>query len=340
MGGSESKPTVSESKYSENTTSVEVMKDFGESAKGRSVIVTGGNCGLGFETCRALAEYGASVVIACRNPQLGQEAVDKIKAQHPEADISTLALDLASFASIDQFVEAYLALQKPLHLLINNAGVMACPKSFTKDGHELQLGVNHFGHFRLTMKLIDLLKSSSTTANPSRVVNVSSAAHYAFAPKDTPIRFDDLKAEQSYDPMERYGSSKIANIYFTEKLSEKYSKDTTHPIICVAIHPGAIKDTNLSRHLGVGVIAGVLFNALLEGRLYDVAFGKFKTLQEGAATQLFVAMAPPDHEEIVSGEYYANCAIERVKRHPKIADQHYIDELWKVSWELNQMKEE
>eukprot|EP01040_Poterioochromonas_malhamensis_P013041 gene13041-14305_t len=202
------------SKYSPRTTSVEIMKEFGDNAKDKYVIVTGGNSGLGFESSRALAEYGAHVVIACRNPQLGKEAVDKIKAKHPNADVSTMVLDLASLASVAQFAEEYRATKKPLHILLNNAGVMACPKSFTKDGHEMQFGVNHLGHFLLTVKLIDILQASSTPEQPARI---------------------------------------MANIVFTRELHHRYYVDTPNAkVISVAVHPGFINETNLGRHGHVG----------------------------------------------------------------------------------------
>jgi len=140
--------------------------------------------------------------------------------------------------------------------------------------------------------------------------------------------------------MERYGSSKIANIFFAEKLHQKFSEeqDPVHPIISVALHPGAIAETNLARYLGVGGLVRMLYQMWLDGTLGEVFHSKFKTIPQGAATQLFLAVGPAP-EEVVSGEYYSNCSIEKVKRHPKIADQHYIDELWRVSLELNKMNE-
>ncbi len=187
--GSESTCT----KYNAETTSDEIMSDFGSAARGKYVIVTGSNCGLGLETARSLAKYGAIVVVACRSEVNGKSAVESIKNEIPDAQVIFMQLELASFDSIRKFVEAYKATGFPLYLLINNAGVMACPKSFTADGLETQFGVNHIGHFLLTTELLNLLKESGTTASPARIINLSSRAHFRFAPADIGIRMDDLR---------------------------------------------------------------------------------------------------------------------------------------------------
>ena len=193
-----SSPSQIQTKYSKNTTSDDIMRDFGQHATGKHVIVTGANCGLGFETAISLARYGAIVTIACRSKTTGEAAISKIKAEIPSADVSLLLLDLGNFASIRAFVASYKATGKPLNLLINNAGVMACPKSFTSNGLETQFGVNHVGHFLLTTELLDVLKRSGTADAPSRVVNLSSIAQWFFAPPCA-IRFDDLQGWSVWD---------------------------------------------------------------------------------------------------------------------------------------------
>ncbi len=177
-----------------HSTSDEVMETFGEHAKGRHVIVTGANVGLGLETARSLAKAGATVTVASRSKTLGEAAVQSIKAEIPEASISFSELDLGSFASIRSFANVYKASGNPLHVLINNAGVMACPHSKTVEGLEMQFGVNHIGHFLLTTELLELLKASGTAATPSRVVNLSSLGQYLVRLPEggNPIRFDDL----------------------------------------------------------------------------------------------------------------------------------------------------
>mmetsp|Transcript_8427 Transcript_8427/g.9202 ORF Transcript_8427/g.9202 Transcript_8427/m.9202 type:complete len:326 (-) Transcript_8427:150-1127(-) len=318
------------SKYSPRTTSVEIMKEFGDNAKDKYVIVTGGNSGLGFESSRALAEYGAHVVIACRNPQLGKEAVDKIKAKHPNADVSTMVLDLASLASVAQFAEEYRATKKPLHILLNNAGVMACPKSFTKDGHEMQFGVNHLGHFLLTVKLIDILQASSTPEQPARIVNLSSIGHYLVGSSQG-LRLDDLKGEKDYDVWDRYASSKMANIVFTRELHHRYYVDTPNAkVISVAVHPGFINETNLGRH---GHVGPFLAKCVAHLKLRHVLFGVFKNTEQGTSTQLFAALSP----DIVPGEYYADCKIEDKLIHAKAKDEQLAHDLWRVSCELTNL---
>lgn len=179
-------------KYGSQTSSDAIMKDFGISADGKYAVVTGSNSGLGFETARSLAKYGAIVIIACRSKKNGDEAVAKIKGEIAGAQVSFLQLDLASLTSVRAFTREYKASRKPLHFLVNNAGVMACPKAFTSDGLEMQFGVNHIGHFLLTIELLDLLQSSGTESDPSRVVTLSSYAPFLFAPS-VGIRIDDLK---------------------------------------------------------------------------------------------------------------------------------------------------
>lgn len=185
-----------QSKYSRYTSSDVIMTDFGANANGKYVIVTGSNCGLGFETARSLAKHGAIVTIACRSKGSGDEAVSRIKAENSNAQVSHLSLDLASFASVRAFSAAYKESGQPLNYLINNAGVMACDKMYSSDGLEMQFGVNHVGHFLLTTELLDVLKRSGSAESPSRVVTLSSYASYLFAPY-VGIRFDDLKGELS-----------------------------------------------------------------------------------------------------------------------------------------------
>ncbi len=181
-------------KYNAETTGEEIMADFGTFAKDKHIIVTGANVGLGFETSRLLAKDGAIVTIACRSVADGTNTVKKIKDEFPDSRVSFLhPLDLGSFASVRAFASAYKAAGNPLHVLINNAGVMACPKTLTSDGLEMQFGVNHIGHYLLTKELLDVLKSSGTAASPSRVINLSSRGHFMFAPQDVGIRFDDLQ---------------------------------------------------------------------------------------------------------------------------------------------------
>ncbi|GFR02942.1 hypothetical protein TNCT_257581 [Trichonephila clavata] len=140
---------------------------------GKTVVITGGNTGIGKETARDLAKRGAKVIICCRDTEKGRQAADEIRQERTDANVIVKPLDLASFSSIRQFVKEIQRSEPQINILINNAGVAVCPKSKTADGFELQFGVNHLGHFLLTNLLLDKIKASA----PARIVNVTSAAH-------------------------------------------------------------------------------------------------------------------------------------------------------------------
>lgn len=322
-------------KYSEKTSSIDIMNEFGTNAQGKYVIITGANCGLGLETARALAEHGAVVTIACRNPQLGAEAVSTIKARHPQAKVSCIPLDLSSLASIKQFVDQYKATKQPLHLLINNAGIMACPKSYTKDGFETQFGVNHLGHFYLTNQLIENLKQSGTIEQPSRVINLASVGHYLFALPEG-IQFNDLHGNQSYDIWERYGMSKLANILFSNELNRRMKDETNGCVISIALHPGMITSTNLKRHeSGFTFYASIVQPLWRSGASPLAMCYGYKTIEQGSATTLFCALSP----DVIPGEYYVDCQVEKKYIHKRIKDLDLMRRLWDVSVELTKLNE-
>jgi NAD(P)-dependent dehydrogenase (short-subunit alcohol dehydrogenase family) len=201
---------------------------------GRVAIVTGSNTGLGFETARHLAAKGAHVVVACRSPDKGAAAVARILEHTPDASIETLALDLSSLASVRAFADAFQAKHSRLDLLLNNAGIMMVPYGLTEDGFERQLGVNHLGHFALTLDLAALLQATEG----SRVVNVASLAH-----NWGDVLVDDLHYQhgRGYSPREAYGQSKLSNLLFTTALDARL-KGTR----ALAAHPG-IAMTDLMR---------------------------------------------------------------------------------------------
>jgi NAD(P)-dependent dehydrogenase (short-subunit alcohol dehydrogenase family) len=226
--------------------------------------------GLGLQTAKYLAQHGAIVTIACRNEAAGKETVAAIKVEFPNAKVSFLKLDLGSLASVHAFTEAYKATGNPIHLLINNAGVMACPLSFTSDGLETQFGVNHIGHFLLTTELLEVIKRSGTAAAPSRIINVSSGAQGGFAFQEGGVeKIEDLtgysftcigiywgltcscglsSGDKGYNPLARYCSSKFANVSFAQELQRRFDAAGDH-VVAGSLHPGVIVDTSLSRHL-------------------------------------------------------------------------------------------
>lgn len=205
---------------------------------GKTFFVTGANTGIGFEAAKAIAEKGARVLLGCRNPSAGNDALARIRAAHSDADVALVELDLADLSSVRRAAEVVLT-EARLDVLINNAGVMGNPRTLTADGFESQLGINHLGHFALTGLLLPKLLETEQ----SRVVTVSSLGHRQV--DDLP--WDDLKAEQSYNPTQRYAVSKLANLLFTYELDRRLRAQNASTI-AVAVHPGAA-DSDLTRHM-------------------------------------------------------------------------------------------
>jgi NAD(P)-dependent dehydrogenase (short-subunit alcohol dehydrogenase family) len=196
---------------------------------GRKVIVTGANSGIGFETAKALAARGAEVVLACRSAPRGQEAVDRILKELPNASVRLEELDLSDLEDVKAFAARFVEGNDRLDLLILNAGVMVPPESKTKQGFELQLGVNHLGHFALAGALLPLLQRTQG----SRVVVVSSTAAFRGA-----IDFDDLNFdERGYAPWQAYGQSKLANQLFARELQRRL-RAAGSSVLVTAAHPG------------------------------------------------------------------------------------------------------
>lgn len=205
--------------------------------KDKVTIVTGANSGIGFETAKVLAQKNAKVVFACRNNIWGNYAVNKVKLDTGNTDISFSLLDLADLSSINNFVNKFKSEHNKLDILVNNAGIMMCPKLLTKDGFEMQIGTNHFGHFALTGLLFDLIKNTSK----SRVVTVSSLYH-----RPGKINFEDINSNKKYHPVKAYQQSKLANLLFTFELDRKF-REKNIDSIAVASHPGWTA-TNLQKY--------------------------------------------------------------------------------------------
>jgi len=196
---------------------------------GRLALVTGGNSGLGFETGLALAGAGAQVVLACRDGGRASRAVEAIRARHPGSRVGAMALDLASLASVREFAKAFSAEHDRLHILCNNAGVMALPYRVTADGFEMQFGTNHLGHFALTGLLLEKLAAAGDDA---RIVTVSSTMH-----RIGRIRFDDLQWTRGYRKWRAYGQSKLANLLFAYELQRRLEAAGAD-LRSLAAHPG------------------------------------------------------------------------------------------------------
>lgn len=277
-------------RFGADSTTSEVLA--GIDLRGTVALVTGASGGLGEETARALAEKGAHIVLTARNLTKGNAVADAIRASTGTDDVEVGELELSSLASIRAFAERFLERHHRLHILVNNAGVMACPFAKTADGFELQLGTNHVGHFLLTCLLFPALRQGA----PSRVVSVSSRGHRA-----SPVVFDDLHfATRPYDKWLAYGQSKTANVLFAVELERRVGGAGVH---ANAVHPGVIA-TELARHL-VPEDLELLGKRMPRGQL------RFKSVPAGAATSVYAATAP--ELEGRGGLYLEDCHVAEVK---------------------------
>ncbi|XP_058715085.1 retinol dehydrogenase 12-like isoform X2 [Poecile atricapillus] len=273
--------------------------------EGKVVIVTGANTGIGKETARDLAQRGARVIIACRDIAKAEAAASEIRAETGNQQVIVRKLDLADTKSIREFAEKFLAEEKELHILINNAGVMLCPYSKTADGFEMHLGVNHLGHFLLTFLLLERLKQCA----PARIVNVSSLAHHGGR-----IRFHDLHGEKSYNRGLAYCHSKLANVLFTRELARRLQGTK---VTANVLHPGSVY-SELVRHSFVMTWLWKIFSFFL------------KTPCEGAQTSIYCAVA--EELDSVTGQYFSDCQPAYVS--PRGRDDETAKKLWSVSCEL------
>ncbi len=209
--------------------------------KGRVVIVTGATSGLGKEAARVMAGKNARVIMAVRNVNKGEKVAGEIRNEFKEADVSVRDLDLSSLASVKSFADGIIKDYERLDILINNAGIMMCPYAKTEDGFEIQMGTNHLGHFALTGHLLPLLNKTKG----SRVVATSSVGH-----RSGKIDFTDINWEKrKYNTARAYGDSKLANLYFSYELADRFGKNADAPKVTAA-HPGWTR-TELQRHAGV-----------------------------------------------------------------------------------------
>ena len=261
---------------------------------GRRAIVTGASSGIGIETARALAANGAEVMLAVRDTAAGERTAVDIRATTSNQAVGVGKLDLADLGSVRAFVAAW---DGPLHLLINNAGVMALPsRELTDHGWELQFATNHAGHFALTSGLHDALAAGAHSDAEARIVSLSSRGHLR-----SPIVFDDLHFdERPYDPWLAYGQSKTANILFAVEAHRRWAPEG---ITTNAVHPGAIFETNLSRHMSPDVLKRV-WAQVRDRQEQSGAFG-LKTREQGAATSVLVATS---HQlDGIGGRYFEDC---------------------------------
>ena len=264
----------------------------GHDLSGQAAIVTGGASGIGVETARALAEVGAEVILAVRDPAAGTAVAAEINGGLASPRVSASPLDLADLASVRAFAAGWG--ERPLAILINNAGVMACPLAYTADDLEMQIGTNHFGHHLLTISLAPaLIAGAGKRGEPARVVALSSIGH-----RRSPVHFDDPHYRtRPYDKWESYGQSKSANALFAVGFHQRFGD---RGVTANSVMPGGIM-TPLQRHLSREEMIG--FGWMDEsGKLND----RFKTPAQGAATSVWAALG----QELtgVGGLYLEDCA--------------------------------
>lgn len=278
---------------------------------GKTVLITGANTGIGKETARDMARRGARVVMACRNLTRAEAAAEEIRRSTGNGNVVIWHLNLASLYSVREFAKEFLATEERLDILINNAGVMMCPKWITEDGYEMQLAVNHLGHFLLTNLLLKMLKSSA----PSRVVNVSSIAHAGGK-----IEFDDLFFDKRpYNSLVSYRQSKLANVLFSKELARQMRGDG---VSSYSLHPGVIR-TELGRHVES-------WYPLMKTVLSLPSILLMKTPWQGAQTSIYCAVT--EGLESKSGCYFSDCAVREPASEGK--DDEVAQRLWKESARL------
>lgn len=277
-----------------------------ENMEGQTAIVTGANSGIGEATALEMARRHARVILACRNIKAAGETVKYIRRCTSNGELVVMKLDLASLTSVREFCRSVLAEEPHIDVLVNNAGVFQCPYTKTEDGFEMQMGVNHFGHFLLTNLLLERIKNSA----PSRVIIVSSSLH-----KKGVINFDDINCEKFYDQNKSYSNSKLANILFSRELSRRLQGTG---VAVYSVHPGIVA-TNLARYVMNRFVKRLLTPlAVLIG---------LQTAEEGCQTIIYCAVASELAE--VTDSYYGSCRQEPWSE--AASDLGVAKKLWEIS---------
>lgn len=273
---------------------------------GKVCLVTGATNGIGLETAKALAAQGATVVLAGRDKARLETALITVRHATPDAKVESLQADFASLQEVRALAEAFKARHSRLDVLLNNAGLVMHERQATKDGFEATFGINHLAPFLLTHLLMDVLKASG----PARVVNVSSEAH-----RYGKLDFDDLQSVRSYAMMRVYGTSKLANILFTQALARRLqgTQVTTN-----SLHPGVVRTG-----FGLNTQGWMRFAV-------QALSAFFLTAEQGARTSVYLASSP----EVagVSGQYFVRC--RQKKPSSDARNEQLAERLWKVSAEL------
>lgn len=273
----------------------------------KTVMITGFSAGVGKAAASLLAEMGADLVLVCRNADKGKAVIEGIRAQHPDTRLDMLVGDLGSQADIRRIAAEFLAWNRPLHVLFNNAGVVMQKRTTTVDGLETTFAVNHLGYFLLTNLLLDCLRASA----PSRVVCTASDAHKFSGALD----FDDLQSEKRYSTFGTYGRSKLANILFARELARREAETG---VSAGSFHPGFV-GSDFSKNNGA--LAKLM---MLVGKPFA------RSIEKGAETGVYLCTSPA--VTTGSGDYYFNMKPRSPAKHADVAGAE--TRLWELSEEL------
>ena len=273
--------------------------------KNKTAIVTGANSGMGMATVRALSDMGAKVIMLCRSEKRGTQALEKLLTEDPSRDLELILCDLGNYDSIRAFANIVRRGHDHIDIMVNNAGFISLDRQETKEGLERQFGINHVGHFLLTMSLLDLMGEGG------RIVNVASGAH-----KTGKIHFDDINLHKSFNVFKAYSQSKLANVLFTRELARRV-KDRGITVNCC--HPGAVA-TN------IGIDRETGFGKTVTGLLKPF----FQTPEQGARTAIFLASDASVAD--ITGEYFYKYKIAKSSKRSK--DPALAARLFEFSKEL------
>ncbi|HLI78691.1 MAG TPA: SDR family oxidoreductase [Candidatus Binataceae bacterium] len=281
------------------------MASNGEWIRGKTCMITGATSGIGRASAIELGKMGARLVLVCRNRARGEDLVRQIqRAGNPAADL--MIADLESQPQIRQLAADFLATKKPLHVLMNNAGIFNMKRRTTSDGLEEVFAVNHLAYFMLTVLLLDRIKESA----PARIINISSDLH-----QRATIKFDDLGGERSFGGMSSYGQSKLANILFTYELARRLAGTG---VTVNAVHPGAVATNLASNNRGIVSAAWKLAGTFM------------KSPESGARTQVYLASSP--QLEGVTGKYFIDS--KEARSSAESHDANIARRLWDVSAQM------
>jgi len=292
---------------------------------GKRILVTGASAGLGIETCRALVAGGADVVGAVRDLGKGRIATQAVAAaaKVSGSNFSLIELDLASLDSVRRCADALISAGAEFDVVIANAGVMMTPFGHTADGFETQFGTNHLGHFLFINRIASLLRENG------RVVVLSSAAH-----RFADFSLDDLNFEHtSYDPGLAYSRSKTGNALFAVEFDRRHREGGR---CAVAVHPGAIMDTDLARHMTKEEVQGMLDGVASRSANTGTPPFFMKTIPQGAATSVWAAVVA--EADVIGGRYCEDCHVAKVLDDDGLVgvrsyalDAEHAEALWKLS---------